>query len=478
MAKTTPAEPDKDREIAPPPPKSHNRRPGRPRADESPSEDSHSFFDTLVKVDARDWGTRYWIYVYRLEPTIDRTRTGDPKYIQSYAEPINEDRLLADHGSGKYKMILNFRKPGAERGDEIDTGYISVLNMEFPPKIAPGEWVDDPKNRKWSWAKKYFPTEQPQGNNAADPMKTLETYNKIRKDIVAEVQPQHPETEPEERMLTLAAVIEKMVPKQDFNSIAALLKELRPPEDKLSEFLLKQHTELMTQFLKTREGTEKTTNGIGMIREVVNGLRELLPTAKELIPGIGDAGGVHRSRMNSWQELTVAIAPFATQILTPLSGMLAQVLIQRVTGGPGQATHLPALPATTPATMMPFLQMIGPPMMNYARLIATPEHIDPAELGADFASWVHEGFGANPHYDNAIVAARGMGVIGIMAAFRGTPLWTDKGPQANLPSLAELEGKLPAFFEAFLNWQPSQAGEEDDTAAEVTTFSEKRPPVN
>lgn len=420
--------------------------------------------------------------MYRLEPTIDRTRTGEPKYIQSYAEPVNEDRILADHGSGKYKMILNFRKPGAERGDEIDTGYISVLNMKFPPKIAPGEWVDDPKNRKWSWAKQYFPTEQPQGNGAADPMKAMETYNKIRKDIVAEVQPRQSETDPEDRMLTLAAVIEKMVPKQDFNSIAALLKELRPPEDKLSQYLLQQHTQLMTEFLKTKsEG--QNTNGIGMIREVVNGLRELLPTAKELIPGIGDAGGHgHRSRLNSWQELTVAIAPFASQILTPLSGMLAQVIMQRVAGGgtPGAPTHLPALPATTPATMMPFLQMIGPPMMNYARLIAAPEHIDPAELGADFASWVHEGFSANPHYDNAIVAARGMGTIGIMAAFRGTPLWTDKGPQANLPSLAELEAKLPAFFEAFLNWHPAEPGDErpDDAAEEVTTFSERGPRPN
>lgn len=478
MAKTAPAVTENEREIAPPPPKSHHRGRGRPRADESPAEDSHSFFETLLKVDARDWGTRYWIYLYRLEPTIDRTRTGEPKYIQSYAEPINEDRILADQGSGKYKMILNFRKPGIDRGDEIDTGYISILNMQFPPRIAPGEWVDDPKNRKWSWAKKYFPAEQPQGNNgAADPMKTLETYNKIRKDIVAEVQPHQPETEPEERMLTLAAVIEKMVPKQDLNSIAALLKELRPQEDKLSQFLLQQHTTLMTKFLEAKEGDNKTNNGIGMIREVVNGLRELLPTAKDLIPGLGDGPG-HRSRLNSWQELTVAVAPFAAQILTPLSGMLAHVIATRVTGGPGQATQLPALPATTPATMMPFLQMISAPMMNYARLIATPEQLDPGELGGDFASWVHEGFSSNPNYDAAIVAARGMGTVGIMAAFRGTPLWTDKGPQANLPSLAELEAKLPAFFEAFLNWRPSQAEDEDDTAEEVTTFSEKRPPVN
>lgn len=74
-----------------------------------------------------------------------------------------------------------------------------------------------------------------------------------------------------------------------------------------------------------------------------------------------------------------------------------------------------------------------------------------------------------------------MGPIGIIAAFRSTPLWSDKGPQGNLPSLAELKPKLPAFFTAFLNWTPpeldDETEEQDDTGepSVVSTYSEAGP---
>ena len=211
-----------------------------------------------------------------------------------------------------------------------------------------------------------------------------------------------------------------------------------------------------------------------------------------------------RSRLDSWQEFTVAMTGQLSPILNPLAAVLAQALNQKLNGAGAQSLvgtpHPPPLNPSQPAAaqqpgqqppgrpqsdgpvmMMPFLQMIGPPMVNYVRLIAAPEGIDPAELGADFASWVHEGFGANPLYDQAILAARSMGVIGIIAAFRATPLWTDKGPYGALPSLAEVEPKLPEFFTAFLNWQPAaetseDEGEEEEADTElpprVATFSE------
>src|ERR1039458_1891319 len=82
-----------------------------------------SFYQTMNKVAKADWGPRATIYLYRVEPVIDRTRSGDLKYIMTYAEPINEDRIMADCGSGRYKLILNFRKPGADQGDTVDTTY-------------------------------------------------------------------------------------------------------------------------------------------------------------------------------------------------------------------------------------------------------------------------------------------------------------------------------------------------------------------
>lgn len=129
---------------------------------------------------------------------------------------------------------------------------------------------------------------------------------------------------------------------------------------------------------------------------------------------------------------------------------------------------------------MPFLQMIAFPLVTHCRYMGPPENEDPTEVGKDFALWVFNGYGSDSRYGQAILAARAMGPTGIIAAFRGTPLWADKGPQNMLVSLAELEAKLPAFFAAFLGFDPN-AIESDDEPVEtdparpviVETFSEQ-----
>ena len=483
-AEPEPARPTEFRDT--PIPKSNNRKRG---AQPNPvTENSHTFFQSLGNVHKDDWGTRYNLYIYRQEPIIDRTRAGEPKYIMQYAEPISEDRILADHGSGRYKLILNFRKPGADRGDEVDTGYISLLNMNYPPRIAPGEWVDDPRNRTWSWAKKTFPPEAPNpAMLATDPLKALEAVNRIRKDISEEMRPNDTA---EERMLMMATILEKLSPRASsademMKNIAVLMHELRPPEDKLNAFLLQNYGEMLKEVLKSKEQQPERANGLAVIKEVVTGFKDLIPQVKELIPGLGEGTGaaVGRSRLNSWQEFTVAMGPYLSAVLAPLAQVVASRIQNAPMMPPGASYQLPApaqgngagAGAAAPGTMMPFLQMIANPMVNYAREMAPPDSYDPQECGEDFAAWVHEGFGANPLYNDAIAAARLMGPIGVIAAFKATPLWNDRGPTNSAPSLASLETQLFPFFNAFLNWtppRPEQIEEDDNEPLVVRTASE------
>src|ERR1017187_10310687 len=55
---------------------------GRIRKDGAP------FFESLRKIALGDWGSRYYLYLYRLEPVIDRLRSGETKYVMRYSEPV------------------------------------------------------------------------------------------------------------------------------------------------------------------------------------------------------------------------------------------------------------------------------------------------------------------------------------------------------------------------------------------------------
>ena len=77
------------------------RRAGRPAGAKNKGPDP-AFFDRLKDL---DWEKNV-VYIYRTEPLVDLTTGGDPKYVMKYAEPIDEDQLMRDLGSGKYQTRL------------------------------------------------------------------------------------------------------------------------------------------------------------------------------------------------------------------------------------------------------------------------------------------------------------------------------------------------------------------------------------
>src|ERR1035441_615342 len=68
--------------------------------------DGATFFENLRKIALSDWGSRYYLYLYRLEPVIDRLRSGETKYVMRYSEPVDEQKLMLEHGSGRYRLNL------------------------------------------------------------------------------------------------------------------------------------------------------------------------------------------------------------------------------------------------------------------------------------------------------------------------------------------------------------------------------------
>lgn len=126
-----------------------------------------TFFQRVASIDFADWGTRAKIKVYRLAPLIDRLVGSQHKFVTIYGEPLTEQKLKVDHGSGKYRLYLNYKNPGAKEERELDTVEIDILDPAFPPKIPGKEWMDDPRNNQWAWARPADAGQQPGQQPAA-----------------------------------------------------------------------------------------------------------------------------------------------------------------------------------------------------------------------------------------------------------------------------------------------------------------------
>jgi len=150
-----------------------------------------TFFQRVASIDRADWGDRAKIKVYRLAPLINRLVGSEHKFVTIYGEPITEEKLKIDHGSGRYRLYLNFKAPQTKDEKELDMVELDILDPAFPPKIPAGEWLDDPRNKQWAWAKP--PGAGQQNGTAApapvDPLAHLNTFMDIQDRIEDRIRP-------------------------------------------------------------------------------------------------------------------------------------------------------------------------------------------------------------------------------------------------------------------------------------------------
>jgi hypothetical protein len=153
-----------DREIEPAPPfpdatetpgpRKNKPGPGRPEGSTKEATekervlDSRSFDELIKSLTDADW-EKHIVYVWRTDPWYDNTNGGiDKKYISRSVQPVTEQTLLEEHGSGSYKVQLN-RYTSPKNDKPIAFARYDVLNMKYPPALPPGDWLNHPKNKKW-----------------------------------------------------------------------------------------------------------------------------------------------------------------------------------------------------------------------------------------------------------------------------------------------------------------------------------------
>lgn len=466
MAETAIEEPEIKRK-----PSSKPRRPKPVELKKDPSPPTvPTFMQQQGKISKEDWGPRANIYLYRVEPVIDRTRGGDKKYIMCYQEPLNEDKILADHGSGRYKAVLNFKKPAANQGDEIDSYYFDILNLQYPPKIPQGEWTDDPRNRRWAWAKQKEPTPAPQPAPQTDFVEALRVGNEIRKSTMEEIKANQPQGS------RVSEFKEFLIAAKELSPLPAA-----PPPPATENAVLNTVVTLFTKQLDAQAEQIKelrqelrdshkapTTSGLGTVTEMVNGLSTLLPKVKELFPELG-AAVTSRGRMGPWMEFFQPVLPGIVDFLKPMGIVMATKLATQ-SGQPAQGSPHPAQtqtlpqgqtqPANQPAPIIQFLNVITPAVIRHLNEWLK-DTANEAFSGRGLASSIDDLYGAKWNGLDWLTEARTAGAENIVAAYQQAPKLWEK--------LSQVEPQFRQFIQDFLAWtRPVDLETEEPEVADLS----------
>ncbi len=184
---------DRDSEVAEPEPEEvtpKKRSAGRPKGAENKDVEIpvEEFSSILANLTDADWSKGHIIYVYRSDPFYDNTNGGrSPKYIAVETQPISEESLKQEYGSGTYKIQLN-------KGDKkVALTIWSILDPKFPPHLPPGDWLEHPRNKKWVswkpavnkwWADKMRDATGPtQGSGDGVPPYMVQFMNDVRNEV-------------------------------------------------------------------------------------------------------------------------------------------------------------------------------------------------------------------------------------------------------------------------------------------------------
>jgi len=419
--------------------------PARNRHSARPAE-GEGFWQRLARMSEADWASHV-IYCYRLAPKIDAG--SDRHFIAKYQRAIDEADLLADHGSGRYLLVLN----DTRARKTIDRVTVTVYNDQAPPRVRPEPIIAVPENEPWRhWVEEVQATKAKTAATAQPP-------------VAVEVKPAPPaEATAREAIHEFAELSKKLLERResdavgqvqnDLERIAALvqsLKALLPPAPPPSEANTGAQLELARQLVGlVREMTpaQHPSSLVAQARELAE-LMALLRESFASNPAL--AAGVETEKP-AWERVLAAIGPSLAPHLDKLVaalGMTAERLLvrlmpagQRAPAAPStEPLQTPSLDAPPQGAMEPAEAQRQQLMMlvdQYAPLIlAGIDSEDPAEAGAALADAVATLAGGATYY-----ALAALGREGWLAVLERHPIW---------PQLNRAPERLQAYLEGFLN---------------------------
>ena len=332
--------------------------------DAAESHEAKDFFEELKLLSAEDWQNGWTSYGYRIEPVLDR-RDGQ-HYVFKINEFYDPDFVMRHWGSGKYLLVLN-----NPQGRTTVRKTLSVHNLDYPPRVDLNEIVaGDPRNEKYfkTWGRPKEPAApggiQPGG--AADGVAVTE-FAKLNNKLVDLVQG---------RQAAPALKAAQATP------VVALVRELKTliPQQQAQPDSLAVVDRVLSIADRLRPPAPPPAPAANPLADV-QGLVSLARELKDIfIPETIVEKTTVRSRLDGWQEFTVAMAPHLSPILGPLATVFAQIVGQKMLNGaqPQAFAVTPPSPVNPPQPagqqppsgqqsdgpimMMPFLQWVAVPI--------------------------------------------------------------------------------------------------------------------
>lgn len=170
--------------------------------------DAGSNAEWLDSTTEDDWAKHLICYCWRCEPITDRKAGGAPTSVDKLTRKFDYKEILKLHGSGRYRFDVSYRPPNGGKQTRVRQWYETIFDMSHPPKLPLGDWIEDPRNKDWAWAKT-----------------DLEAAERLRVLHAQGVTPAAPSQSKTEELGELLTIAEKLNPKDNGNQ-AILLKLL------------------------------------------------------------------------------------------------------------------------------------------------------------------------------------------------------------------------------------------------------------
>lgn len=423
----------------PPVEKARPRFKGPPKKPDRPK--ILTFMQRIAEIPKDDWGKRATIKIYRIEPVINRLATSDNKYIGIYSEPVNEERVKLDYGSGKYRLYLNYKLPSESEGKELDSVEFDIMDMAHPPKIPLGEWVDAPKNKDWAWAKPMLTSQQtpvglvaaPTASAAPDFADTIRALNEVQNSAVERAMASAP-TAPS--LLDTIRAVKDLMPTpapSTENAVLTTVVTLFTTQLNASQAQTAQLFKELSE-MRMAQASKPASTGLETFRTIFGEVKTLLPEIKELFP-VADSV---RARGPWW----VGIAEQAIASAAPAIPFFLQKMATAAPqpGVPGMA------PSPPPA--------ITAPQIDVDKLLIDTLNADRDGEDMAFALTTYFGDQGRFIYKQAVA----FGEAPILAELQKRPVWAQLGP---------LQAKMPEFIHDFVEYGKPEVEDAEIVDAEV-----------